>query len=92
MSVTDNGGHTVILDHATLLVEVPVHAQEDEARIEERRNFEFDEPPCSLQGVEGSLNTEEVRINGMGKIFARMDFYVVYECCEKFMEVAEGKL
>ena len=92
MTVADNGRHAVVLYHATLLVEVPMHAQEDEARIEERRNFEFEEPPCSLQGVEGSLNTEEMRINGMGKIFARMDFYVVYECREKFMEVAEGKL
>ena len=80
MTVADNGRHAVVLYHATLLVEVPVHAQEDEARIEERQNFEFDEPPCSLQGVEGSLNTEEMHINGMGKIFTGMDSYVVYKC------------
>ena len=68
MAMTDDRCHPVVLYHATLLVEVPVHAQEDEARIEERQNFQFNEPPCCLQGLEGSLNTEEGHVNGIGKV------------------------
>ena len=35
MAMTDDRCHPVVLYHTTLLVEVPVHAQEDEARVEE---------------------------------------------------------
>ena len=78
MTVVKDGCHHFGLYHTTLLVKVPVHAQEDEVRLEERRMFELDEPPCGLQGVEGSLNTEEMHISGIGKVFTRMD-YVVYK-------------
>ena len=69
MAMTEDGCHPVVLDHATLLVKVPVHAQEDEARVEESGNFQFNEQPCCLQGVESSLNTEKVYVNGIGRIF-----------------------